>query len=435
MIPFLPDLSASPSPAAALPREAGATAMPDGALGAGAGEGRPPLDFAELLDAALPGARVALPLADADAAVAAPAEAPPVMRPLTRLSPGLKLASDGRLPGSILPEGGADLPPPAPLDAPHAERAMIAPPPPPAPAPAPEPEDAPLPEAAVLALLPVAPAVLVPAAGPAGAEGGDPACAPAPAAPMLAPLQGRGAPRLAPLLPPEPAGEDAPERAATAPLYADASEPARQPAAPAPAAPLAPQPAAPALAQPAQPLTPAPLAAAPEPRSPAPGQESAIAQVGEIREALRSVRPEMMLRHAEFGFVSLRLEGTSAAPQDWRAVLASRDPGFVPAIQAALAERTVAASPDTASTGTGTGTGAQAGGHMGAGSSPEQRYGFSQGGGQGSSSPYPGHSGQRDEGASPHQRNPQHGRADESAAAAGTPDSEASGHRRRGLFA
>jgi hypothetical protein len=167
-----------------------------------------------------------------------------------------------------------------------------------------------------------------------------------------------------------------------------------------------------------------------EPRNLAPQQESAIAQVGEIREALRSVRPEMTLRHAEFGFVSLRLEGTTAAPQDWRAVLASRDPGFVPAIQAALAERAVAASADTAATGNGTGQNGSSS------SSSDQRYGFSQGSGQGSSSPYPGHSGTRDEGASQHSRGSQQGRAEDGAAApAGTPDSEAPDHRQRGRFA
>jgi hypothetical protein len=32
--------------------------------------------------------------------------------------------------------------------------------------------------------------------------------------------------------------------------------------------------------------------------------------VGEIREALRAARPEMTVRHADFGFVSLRLEAT-----------------------------------------------------------------------------------------------------------------------------
>jgi hypothetical protein len=106
-----------------------------------------------------------------------------------------------------------------------------------------------------------------------------------------------------------------------------------------------------------------------EPRALAPQQESAIAVVGEIREALRAARPEMTLRHAEFGFVSLRIEPTGM--KDWRAVLASRDPGFVPAIQAALADRAVAAAAETASTGTGqNGTG-------------DQRYGSSLNGGKG----------------------------------------------------
>jgi hypothetical protein len=135
----------------------------------------------------------------------------------------------------------------------------------------------------------------------------------------------------------------------------------------------------------------------------------------------------MTLRHAEFGHVSLRIEGAAAAPQDWRAVLASRDPGFVPAIQAALAERAVAASADSAATGSQTGSG------TGSGTNSDRQYGFSQGSGQGSSQPYPGQSGGRDEGASPNQRQPQ--RREDAAATGGPQDSEATDHRQRGLFA
>ncbi|MFN7158383.1 MAG: hypothetical protein ACK4MR_06780, partial [Erythrobacter cryptus] len=91
-------------------------------------------------------------------------------------------------------------------------------------------------------------------------------------------------------------------------------------------------------------------------------------------------RPELTLRHNEFGAVALRIE--AALPDGWRAVLASHDPAFVPAVQAALAERTpgagaaaAAASADPASSG---------------GDAP--RYGSSLGSGQGGSQPYSGQS-------------------------------------------
>lgn len=164
---------------------------------------------------------------------------------------------------------------------------------------------------------------------------------------------------------------------------------ARQAASPAPA----PSPAAPpAAAPPSAPL----LTAAPAPgtHGPAPlghpsaglapppgaGQDSAIAQLSALRQALRSARPELTLRHNEFGAVALRIE--AALPDGWRAVLASHDPAFVPAVQAALAERTpgagaaaAAASADPASSG---------------GDAP--RYGSSLGSGQGGSQPYSGQS-------------------------------------------
>jgi len=221
-----------------------------------------------------------------------------------------------------------------------------------------------------------------------------------------------------------PVGEDTPASPGSAVLLSDASEGAAQSAtASAPGA-SAPQPSTPAIAPASS--TVAPFAERAEVRAPAPQLESTIHQVGEIREALRAARPEMTVRHAEFGLVSLRIEATGAA-QDWRAVLASRDPGFVPAIHAALAERAVSASADSAATGNGTGAGAGQGGFS------EQRYGFSQGSGQGSSQPYPPHSGQRDEGASQHQR-PQQRQADEAASAA-APDGERPQHRESGLFA
>lgn len=129
----------------------------------------------------------------------------------------------------------------------------------------------------------------------------------------------------------------------------------------------------------------------------APQLESAIAQVGDIREALRNARPAMTLTHAEFGAVSLRLE--PAAPDQWRAVLASRDPGFVPAIHAALETRAIAAAAESS---------ASFSGHSGASQNGagDQRYGSSPNGGQGSPQPYLGQSGHRDGEAAPDHRRP-----------------------------
>ncbi|QUL36911.1 hypothetical protein [Erythrobacter sp. JK5] len=77
----------------------------------------------------------------------------------------------------------------------------------------------------------------------------------------------------------------------------------------------------------------------------APQIERAIEALTDIREVVRSVRPEVLMRHGEFGLVNMRLD---TAAGDLRASLSSRDPGFVPAIQSALAERAMAASGDTA---------------------------------------------------------------------------------------
>lgn len=82
-----------------------------------------------------------------------------------------------------------------------------------------------------------------------------------------------------------------------------------------------------------------------------PQVEAAIEHFAEAREAARSIRPEVTLRHAEFGLVSMRLD---ASGSELRAMLAARDPGFVPAVQAALAERAV----------TGAEAGAQAQSHL-----------------------------------------------------------------------
>lgn len=486
MIAFLSDLTAPPSAAAALSTQTGFGETPNG----GAGEGRPPLDFAGLLDAALPEAGITLPRPDAQPAAAEPGAVRRLAFPLAGPAPGraaVGAVGHARLPGTILPESGTDLPLPILVPEPDARAAATV-----LPAggeaagtitvDADEPgdvslpevvalpargeaikaisaerelsDDNPLPEAAVLALLPVAAAVTAhtPAPAPVSAQtvgAGEAARPPAPG--TVLPGAGEARATLRPI--PMPPRTDVPQNAAPAvptddtkettrlsapTLPPDGTSEAARPLAPASPAPPAPPPTAPVAAQPVQPHAPAQLAAAPEPRGPAPSQESTIAQVGAIRAALHNVRPEMTLRHGEFGFVSLRLEATAAAPQDWRAVLASRDPGFVPAVQAALAERALAASADAISSGmaSGAGTGAQAGGHPGAGSPSEQRYGISQGGGQGSSSPYPGHSGQRDEGALPNQRHPQDGRADERAGSvAGARESEPPDRHRRGLFA
>ncbi len=130
---------------------------------------------------------------------------------------------------------------------------------------------------------------------------------------------------------------------------------------------------------------------------PVPQLESAIAQVGDIREALRAARPAMTLQHADFGAVAIRLE--PAAPDQWRAVLASRDPGFVPAIQAALETRIIAAAADTSANF----AGQHGASHNGAW---DQRYGASPNGGQGSPQPYLGQSGTRDGEAAPDHRRP-----------------------------
>ncbi len=127
--------------------------------------------------------------------------------------------------------------------------------------------------------------------------------------------------------------------------------------------------------------------------------DAAIEQVSGLRDAMRSARPELVLRHAEFGAVSVRIE--AGAPGEWRAMLNNRDPGFIPAVQAALAERAVAAASDAAAGGSANGgqsSGQGSGGHptsgQGAGSGMafgQGHYGSSPGSGQGSSQPYLAH--------------------------------------------
>jgi hypothetical protein len=280
---------------------------------------------------------------------------------------------------------------------------------------------APMPDLAVLAALmpvPVAPPVSV--AAPAARL--HRAGALSPADRTVAPLPEHVT------LPPAPTDE-APEVETASPAPAPAPASASTPTPTLlPAADGAPQPT------PAPQLTPAPAAPAPDrietPRTAAPQQEAAIAQVSDLREALRSARPEMTLRHAEFGPVSLRLE--QPAPEQWRAVLASRDPGFVPAIHTALAERAVAAAAASADTGQ----------FMGQNGTPQngagdQRYGASPNGQQAGLSPYMGQSGGQS-GGRDGEPAPDHRRPSTAAALAARGqdgEAEGSGSDTRGLFA
>jgi len=298
---------------------------------------------------------------------------------------------------------------------------------------APDPAIAPQPLATVLPLAPVLPGIAVtPTPAPAPAPTPANTLAAAAALPVPATLR-TPAIRLSPAAP-SPAGEQTEtaaipasplantlardagvEAARAAPAPALSAEPALASASGAGALPdtadLASSAPAPSASTPSASLAPAqsPLAATPLPDRPAdprgaaptapaaPQIESAIAQVGDIREALRNARPAMTLQHAEFGAVSLRLE--PAAPDQWRAVLASRDPGFVPAIHAALADRAVAAAAETSASFSGHSGSSQ----NGAG---DQRYGSSPNQGQGSPQPYLGQSGQRDGEAAPDHRRP-----------------------------
>lgn len=149
--------------------------------------------------------------------------------------------------------------------------------------------------------------------------------------------------------------------------------------------------------------------------------EAALDQLAGAREGQRNLRPEVNLRHGEFGLVNLRFD---ASGESLRATLTARDPGFVPAVTQALAERgglERVLAPEQAglplaqrvqeSTG-GTGTGAAGTGSQGStnpnpghnsgqgsgqwGGHSEGRYGSSPGSDQGSPQPYSARS--RDEG-------------------------------------
>lgn len=167
----------------------------------------------------------------------------------------------------------------------------------------------------------------------------------------------------------------------------------------------APQPAAPQ----AQAIT-APTAPQPSAQVPAsdPGNaarlaaqlESTIDQLTETRSNLQASKPELTVRHQEFGAITMRLETLG---NDLRATLSARDPGFVPAIQSALAERAVAVSGETASS-SGQRSAEQSNSQSsnlansnGQGWHSDGRYGSSTGSGQGTSQPYTGQTENRDE--------------------------------------
>ena len=472
MIPFLPE---TPVSSGTLSGAGGAVMSQTGAT---LREGGTALDFAGLLDAAMPAAVTLVPggglpettpdgpAAGADPVLTAPL--PPAAEILRELP---ALISATPVPGgTILPVSGENLPDEA--MAPIAATATIS-----VVMQAPDAfaADGSAPAQPPSSSLPQVPAVPVPAedsdtaesapasvsethstdeAAPALAVTGVPTAPIAPTPPILAAALSAAAPAAASALarstaraglhpaalPSEAENAPMPERAALLAEADDAPSSSPSPASSPPTPHALPLADAPAAAQPAPSSAPAvPLATAPaatpapaernELRAPSTNQESTIAAVGEIREALRAARPEMTLRHAEFGFVSLRLEPMMAGQQDWRAVLASRDPGFVPAIQAALAERAVSAAAATDSAGTGTGT------NMGQNGTSDQRYGSSPNGGQGSSQPYMGHSPDRDEGGSAPRNGRQPNTTDAVAGRAGDADAEQTDPGKRGVFA
>lgn len=254
---------------------------------------------------------------------------------------------------------------------------------------------APTPRGAAARLVPSA----LPSATDSGAQGDMPAATAPAAAPRPVPATAPGSPAqiAEAAMVPDLAADPAPG-SASAPTDAEPSAPA-----PTVSSPASVNAATSLAASPAQISAPPPSDRGGDPRagsgagSAAAQIESTIAQVGDIREALRAARPAMTIQHAEFGAVSIRLE--PAAPDQWRALLASRDPGFVPAIHAALETRAIAAAADTS---------ANFSGHSGAhqNGTQDQRYGASPNGGQGSPQPYLGQSGTRDGEAAPDHRRP-----------------------------
>ena len=156
------------------------------------------------------------------------------------------------------------------------------------------------------------------------------------------------------------------------------------------------------------------LANPPTTQSSAANIDSSIEQLVAVRDLARNSRPEMLVRHAEFGAVNIRFD--ASVPGDLRAVLTSRDPGLVPAVQSALAERAVVAASDISNN---TGTHSQsrssdnpASQQSSQSAGQQANYGSSPGSGQ---APYQPYSAQtlRD-GRSGAQASPQGGSADRS---------------------
>lgn len=231
----------------------------------------------------------------------------------------------------------------------------------------------------------------------------------------LATLIGADAP--APDLPSDPLADQAPAQpqSALSQMPAASASAMTQVAAASPSQPSAqPAPLQPSTLQPtpSQPL--APSQAPP----PAGAVDQIVQQIADAREAGRSLRPELTVRHTDFGTVGMRIEaGAGARVSDWRVTLSARDPGFVPAVHAAFAERALtsvnesaAALNNSAQGGSsqrgqeqGANTSSQQGqaqnnGGFAAGSSgQDQRYGSSPGSGQGPAKPY---SGEEDESGS-----------------------------------
>ncbi|KWV91686.1 hypothetical protein [Erythrobacter sp. YT30] len=149
-------------------------------------------------------------------------------------------------------------------------------------------------------------------------------------------------------------------------------------------------------------ITPSPATNSPSVQTPpsqvdriaAPQLDQAIDQLTQVREASRTARSELTIRHAEFGAVNMRLE---AAGGDLRAILANRDPAFLPAVQAALADRAVAAASETSNSShnqsgsrqseNGASTQSQNGGNWGSGAGSERSYGSFLGGERSASQP------------------------------------------------
>ncbi|XUU60731.1 hypothetical protein ACRAQ6_00225 [Erythrobacter sp. HA6-11] len=74
--------------------------------------------------------------------------------------------------------------------------------------------------------------------------------------------------------------------------------------------------------------------------------ETLIENLAQARETGRAAKGEMLVRHEEFGVVSMKL---AAMEGELKATLNSRDPGFALAAQNAIAERSVAAVTDSSS--------------------------------------------------------------------------------------